>query len=152
LKASPRRYHFVVGAIVIAATFIPIPYLASPRWEVLVVDSGGNPVEGMTVRSIFQNYSAEASSHEENQQTDKSGHASFPAHWLRASMSARVVFTLLSSRAGVHAGFGRHASVFAFGHGLQGSAASGQYVLDWTGAPAEVNTQIIAARTADLGR
>jgi hypothetical protein len=56
---------------------IPIPYRASPMWQVTVVDESGAPVEGMTVRRVYQNCSTETASHEDDQTTDKQGHAAF---------------------------------------------------------------------------
>ena len=61
----------------VAASLIPIPYLASPKWDVLVVDDASSPIEGMTVRSTYQDYSTETNGHEEDKQTYKNGHASF---------------------------------------------------------------------------
>jgi hypothetical protein len=153
LSPKPHRLYFLaIGAVAAAAAFVPIPYLASPQWEVLVVDGSGKPIENMTVRSVYQNYSTENAGHEEDQQTDKSGYASFPAHWSSSSAARRGVFTLLLAMAGVHASFGQHAYVFAFGKGMEGSAVSGQYVMDWAGTPAEIKTRIIAKRLPDLRR
>ena len=149
MKASHTPYYFIVGAVVVAASLIPIPYLASPKWDVLVVDDASSPIEGMTVRSTYQDYSTETNGHEEDKQTDKNGHTSFQAHQSSASIVRRVMFTLLSARAGVHASFGRHASLFVFGRGRQGSAVSGQYVMDWTGTPTEVKTRITVTRFRD---
>jgi hypothetical protein len=114
-------------------------------WQVWVVDSSGSPVECITVRLVYRNYSAEAADHEENQSTDKQGYAAFPARWSSASAARRCMFTVLSARAGVHASFGRHAHVFAFGQGKEGYAASGQYVADWSGSPAHLKARITAA-------
>jgi hypothetical protein len=33
---------------------------------------------------------------------------------------------------------------------MEGSAVSGQYVMDWAGTPAEIKTRIIAERLPDL--
>lgn len=135
-----------------AITLIPIPYLASPRWEVWVVTESGAPIEGMTVRRVYQNYSTEIEGHEEDQITDKQGYASFPPRWSSASTVRRCLFTLLSARAGIHASFGRHAYVFAFGNGREGNAISGQYLTDWTGKPAQMKTRITATLVHDLSR
>jgi hypothetical protein len=61
----------IVGAAFVAIALIPIPYLASPRWQVWVVDGSSAPVEGMTVRMVYQNYSTEAEGPEEDQNTGK---------------------------------------------------------------------------------
>ena len=45
----------------------------SPEWEVWVVDQAGQPIEGMTVRMTYQNYSAEIESHPDDRTTDAKG-------------------------------------------------------------------------------
>jgi hypothetical protein len=134
----------IVGAAFAAIALIPIPYLASPRWQVWVVDGSGAPVEGMTVRLVYQNYSTEAEGHEEDQTTGKQGYVALPAHRSSASVTRRCIFTLISALAGVHASFGPHAYVFAFGKGMEGHAVSGRYIVNWRGSPADIETRITA--------
>lgn len=45
---------------------------------------------------------------------------------------------------GVHASFGRHATVFTFGQGWEGEAVSGEFVMDWAGSPDHVSSRIVA--------
>lgn len=135
---------WLVGAALACAVSIPLPYLASPSWAIVVVDDSGSPIEGMTVRRVYQNYSTEGEDHSEDQLTDKQGYASFPARWSSSSIARRFVFTLLSARAGVNASFGRHAHVFAFGKGREGYAVNGPYVTDWTGNPPYMKSRIRA--------
>jgi hypothetical protein len=125
LEIAVRRGNriWIIAALVVAL-LIPIPYLASPVWQVAVVDEAG-VVEGMTVRRVYQNYSTEAEGHEDDQTTDRQGRATFAAKWSSASIARRCVFTAFSALAGVHASFGRHAYVFAFGNGREGYAVSG---------------------------
>jgi hypothetical protein len=150
IPRKSQRLCIAISATAAITAFVPVPYLASPKLDVVVVDSAGEPIEGITVRSVYQNYSAESAGHEEDQRTDKSGYAAFPAHWSSASTARRLVFTLRSAAmAGVHGGFGRHAYVFAFGKGLQGSAVSGQFVMDWTGTPEEIKTQMTVTPLPD---
>jgi hypothetical protein len=130
----------VVGAALVGLSVIPVPYLASPAWDVSVVDDTGRPVQGVTVRLSYQNYSAER--HEDDRITNERGLATFPSRELAASILERCYYTGLSAAAGVHASFGRHASVFAFGHGLEGFATSGQFVTDWTGSPEHMDSRI----------
>jgi hypothetical protein len=146
---SRTRSWIIAGLLTVLLVSIPIPYLASPRWQVWVVDQTGAPVEGMTVRRIYQNYSTEAKGHENDQITDINGQAAFAAQWSSASIVRRCVFTTLSARAGVHASFGRHAYVFAFGNGREGTAIAGGNVLDWTGEPAEMKTLITTTPVGD---
>jgi hypothetical protein len=147
-----RTRFWLIGAGLAAVTLIPIPYLASPRWEVWVVSESGAAVEGVTVRRVYQNYSTEARSHEEDRVTDQHGYASFPPRWSSASGARRCLFTLLAAGAGIHASFGRHSYVFTFGKGLEGNAVSGPYLIDWTGKPAEMKTRITAKVVHDPTR
>ncbi len=139
---TATRIIALFGAMLIALSLIPIPYLASPAWDVSVVDETGQPVEGITVRLSYQNYSAERRSHEEDRITNERGIATFQRRESSASILQRLYSTGLSAAAGVHASFGRHAWVFAFGHGLEGTATSGQSVTDWTGNPDHMESRI----------
>jgi hypothetical protein len=87
---------------------------------VWVLDQNGHAVSGITVRLSYQNYSVEDETHEIDRTTDQDGHAAFAAQTLSSSLLRRLVFTVLSARAGIHASFGPHANVFAFGKGLEG--------------------------------
>lgn len=141
---SHTQLRIWIAAALAAMTFIPLPYLAAPQWDVVVLDDSGSPIEGITVRLVYQNYSAEDKGHEEDRTTNKQGFVSFPARWVSASIVRRCVFTILSARGGVHASFGRHAHVIAFGNGRKGWPLSGQNVIDWTGDPPRLKTQITA--------
>jgi hypothetical protein len=121
-----------------------VRYLASPRWEVWVTDESGNPLADINVRLSYQNYSAEAQSHEITQRTDQSGHAVFQPQFEKASLWQRLYYTGSAATAFVHASFGRHAYVFAFGDGYEGSALNGEYVTDWTGKPDTMQSRIVA--------
>ncbi len=145
-----RTRIWLVTGLAAAAALIPIPYLASPQWRVWVVDESGAAVEGVTVRRVYQNYSAEGRSHEEDRVTDEHGSALFPPTSSSASGARLCVFTLLAASTGIHASFGRHSYVFAFGKGIQGSATSGPYVTDWTGSPAEMNSRITVKPISDM--
>jgi len=94
----------MVSAALAVVALIPIPYLAAPTWQVWVVDEAGVPIEGMTVRRVYQNYSTESEDHTEDQITDKQGYAAFPARRSSVSTVRRCIFTffqhlLLSMRA-----------------------------------------------------
>jgi len=118
--------------------------LAAPDWEITVVDEHGRPVEGMTVRETWQNYSVEATGHEMDRQTDANGHATFPAHETEYSRLSQVAGTLSALiHFNVHASYGPRASVFAFGKNLEGTATTGEYVTDWTGYPSSMQSRIV---------
>jgi hypothetical protein len=55
-KRRPLLFGFM---LVVAILAVSVSWLAAPRWEVVVVDERGKPVEGMTVRETWQNYSVE---------------------------------------------------------------------------------------------
>jgi hypothetical protein len=97
----------------------------------------------MTVRLSWQDYSGETEGHEEDLLTGENGYVVFTARTFRASGLRRLVGTILSARAGVHASFGPHAFVFAFGQGFEGGAVSGKYVTNWTGEPSEMQSRIV---------
>jgi hypothetical protein len=99
---------------------------------------------GATVRVTFRNYSAESQSHEVDAITDSQGHARFSAQILSASLGRRVVATLSSAKAGVHASFGVHASVFASYEGVEGFAVDERnFLVDWTGKPDHIESRIV---------
>lgn len=123
----------------------PVSSIAAPEWEVTVVDAHGRPVEGMTVRETWKNYSVEATGqHEADRQTDANGHAIFPVHKTEYSLLSQVAGTLSALiHFNVHANYGPHASVFAFGKHLEGTATTNKYVTDWTGYPSSMQSRIV---------
>ena len=117
----------------------PTTTTQSPFWEVWVVDEVGQPLEGMTVTLFYQNYSAESEGHSEQKRTDAGGYVVFPQRSLKASRLRRIVTTLQSAGAGVHASFGPHAHARVDGNGLTG------YTTDWTGAPARMSSTVVVS-------
>ena len=79
MKRRLLLFGIVIVVAVLAYWLVPASVLAAPQWEVVVVDEQGKPVEGITVRETWQNYSVEMEGHEADRQTDASGHATFPA-------------------------------------------------------------------------
>lgn len=145
---STRKVLWIfVAAAIVAGAFVPIKSLSCPVWDVWVTDQSGHPVSGLTVRLSYQNYSAERESHETNAITDTQGHATFSPQTVSASLGRRIVAILSSALAGAHASFGAHASVFAFGKGLQGFAIDQRrnVILDWTGRPDHMESRIVVA-------
>jgi hypothetical protein len=124
----------------------PWRYLAFPRWEVWVIDNGGNPVPGICARLVYVNYSTENQGHEITLTTDENVHALFAPQYERADFLRWAFYTALSARGGVHASFGRSAYVFVFGKGYEGQAVSGKYVADWSGYPEAMKSKIVATR------
>jgi Bacterial Ig-like domain (group 1) len=140
-----RRILLILAACAFALAFVPIKTLNSPGWNVLVVDQNGHPIPGITVRLSYQNYSAEDKTHETDGTTDNYGHATFTPQALSASGANRLIYTLRSALGGVHASFGPHASVFAFGKGLEGFDVDSQkdVVVEWTGKSKSMESRIV---------
>ena len=131
-------------AILIASFLVPLPYLATPKWSVHVVDEAGRPLAGMTVRLSWENYSVENASHEQDLASDQNGNVVFLPHRSSATLLGRIFYTVLSSMALAHASYGPHASVFAFGKGREGEAVERDMVTDWNGTPDDMHSQIVA--------
>jgi hypothetical protein len=93
---------------------------------------------------VYENYSAEGTSHELTLTADENGHVLFPKQYEKTSIFQRLFYTASSAMAGVHASFGRHAYVLAFGGGYEGSAVTGKYVADWRGSPDSMQSRIVA--------
>ena len=139
-----RTTFLALAAVGIALAIFPYKSQVCPSWHVRVVDESQRPVAGLTVRLSYQNYSAESRSHEVDVVSDDGGDAIFPAATVRVSIARRCLFTLLSAGTGVHASFGPHAWVFAFGKGLEGTAVDPQRnVIDWTGRPSHMESVIV---------
>ncbi len=136
---SIKKISVVLALILIAYLLYPRTYLASPRWQVQVVDQQGKPLSGITVNETWQNYSVESESRQQNLVSDARGFVEFPAREAKSSTLRRIFFTLRTARAGVHASFGPNVYVFVIGPGLEEHG----YVDYWTGAPREMQSRIV---------
>jgi hypothetical protein len=152
--SSPKRVFLVFLAFAVGFAFVPFKSLNCPAWDTWIVDEHGNPVPGITVRLSYQNYSVEKVGHEIDRTTDKNGHASFTAQTLGASLARRCVSMVLAARQGVHSSFGPHASVLAFGKGLEGVDVdlNRNVVVDWTGQPRAMESRIVVKPSLFLQR
>jgi len=145
MAARTLRIAVGVSLALVVTLSIPFSYQICPSWDVSVVDKSGNPVPGMTVRLSHQDYSVESASHEEDRTSDAQGRVSFSERISRRAYASRAAGAVLSALSqGVHASFGRHAYVTAFGHGLQGSDLSFGVLTDWTGEPNHMSSKITA--------
>ncbi|MGA8765755.1 MAG: hypothetical protein WB559_01955 [Candidatus Acidiferrales bacterium] len=107
------------------------------------MNEAGQPVDGMTVIRHCQNYSAETDGHTDELRTGPDGYVVFDYKTLTASRIKRLLVTLDSAQAGVHASFGPHAYVFAFGNGLEGYDVRDNRIVDWRGVPNHMISRII---------
>jgi hypothetical protein len=94
----PMKKRLLFGFVLVVATLacwlFPISWLAAPQWEVVVVDERGKPVEGMTVRETWKNYSVEMEGREADRQTDVNGRATFPAQKSDYSVPRQIAGTM----------------------------------------------------------
>jgi hypothetical protein len=127
-----------VIAIAVVVCIIPLPHMVAPRWAVTVVDESNNPVGGITVRESSQDYSIESVSHEVDLKSGGDGRVVFPTRIILAPVVQRIVGVVANvCETGVHASFGTHTWVLAFGSGLEG------YSPDWHGFARSMNTVIV---------
>jgi hypothetical protein len=139
---------WLYGAISLGIiSLIPIQTLEAPSWKVLVVDESNKPVSGIMVRESYKNYSAEVEGGEQDLITDAQGRVMFSAKKVRIPLLKRALVAISSATAGVHASFGSHAHVFAFGNGVEGDSVKNGFVEDWTGAPAANDSVIVVHPT-----
>jgi hypothetical protein len=119
--AQPGRTTIVylAVALVFVIIFLPVPQIVAPDWTVKILDASHRPLPGVTVREVWQHYSVEDSSHEEDRLTDNQGKVHFPLRRRWVSIAVRL---LGCSRqiigAGVHASCGAHSFLVAFGRGI----------------------------------
>jgi hypothetical protein len=137
--------HLVLFCLVLIAGSWPWRYLASPEWEVQVIDPYGNPVPGISTRLVYENYSVENRSHEITLKTDERGQAIFSPQHERASAFQWVFFTASSAVAIAHASFGRSAFVLAFGDRYSERYAESDET-DWSGHSDTMKSIIVVNR------
>jgi hypothetical protein len=153
MKSKPRsakKGRWIIGAVscCLIIGLVPIRYLASPGWDVLVVTADQKPLAGVFVRLSYTNFSVEGPSagHEITLTTGADGKVVFPQQRGWACLLQRIFWTGISATGGVHASYGRHAFVFVFGDDYDGTATSGAYVTDWAGTPALMHSTIVALK------
>lgn len=124
-----------VAAAVLAIAFIPVPKIVAPDWTITTLDAARRPLTGITVREVWQQYSLEDSSHEEDRLTDIRGEAHFPRRTEWNSIGGRLFGCARQiSSAGVHASCGPHSYLVAFGKGVD--------TMDWTDIGQENGTTL----------
>jgi len=144
-RTRVRSVLLVLFCLVLIAGLWPWRYLASPKWEVQVIDPYGNPVPGISTRLVYQNYSVEGHSHEITSKTDERGQAIFSPQYERASAFQWLFFTARSVTGGAHASFGRSAFILAFGDRYSERYADSDE-RDWSGHSDTMKSIIVANR------
>jgi len=115
----------IAVAVVLVSVLIPVPRTVAPDWTITTLDAARRPLIGITVREVWQQYSLEDSSHEEDRLTNIRGEVHFPRRTEWTSIAGRIFGCLRQiSGAGVHASCGPHSYLVAFGKGVD--------TMDWT--------------------
>jgi hypothetical protein len=134
-----------IGAGILACSLFPIGWLAAPEWEVFVVDEKGKPIEGVTVRETWYNYSVTRDSGAEDRKTDVAGSVTFPARRSKYTILRRIApKASFFAQSAVASADGAHANAFAFGKCVEGTATIDGVSSDWAGSPSRVQSRVIA--------
>jgi len=123
-RRSARKVVYFAALILLLGALIPVPQVVAPDWTVTTLDRAHSPLAGVTVREVWEQYSVESASHEEDRKTDAKGEVHFPRRTRKISVAGKLVgcaFGVLS--AGAHASCGAHSYLVAFGPGID--------TLDW---------------------
>jgi hypothetical protein len=130
----------VCVAVVLLGAFIPVRQTVAPDWMITTSDAAHRPLTGITVREVWQQYSLDDSSHEEDRLTDNEGGAHFPRRTQWTSIGGRflgcarqIILT------GVHASCGPHSYLVAFGDGVD--------TMDWADPGQEDGTTMPLQRS-----
>lgn len=112
-----RTKTFWVLVIILGVAFLyPFESTIVPSRNVLVLTDSGRPIQDVSVRQIWQHYSLETSSHEEELRSGPNGRVTFPRRTIRASLARRMAYPLwILLTQGVHASFGVHTDMFPVG-------------------------------------
>jgi hypothetical protein len=110
---------YIAAAILLVVVFIPVPHIVAPDWTITTLDASHKPLTGITVREVWQQYSLEAVSHEEDRLTDSRGQVHFPRRKRWASLAGRFLGCARQViGTGAEASCGAHSSLVAFGKGV----------------------------------
>jgi hypothetical protein len=135
-----RSRNLAVAALMLVAALIPLPQTVAPSWTVTALDAGRRPLTGVTVREVWQQYSLEHSSDEEDRLTDSNGNVQFPRRTYWTSIGGRFLGCLREiGSGGVHSSCGPHSYLVAFGNGID--------TMDWADLSQEEGTTALWQRS-----
>ena len=136
MESKTRSKIVRFGALALLVTaFVPVPQIVAPDWKVTTLDASHRPIRGVTVREVWQQYSLQASSHEEDRTTDNKGEVFFArrTHW--STFIGRVAGCIRQIwQTGINASCGPHSYLVSFGEGID--------TLDWQNPGEEDGTTL----------
>ena len=114
-QSAQRKWVLAAIAIVVLC---PFPTTVVPARRILVVNEESKPIRGVIVRQIWQNYSIEFNSHEQDLVTNEQGRVLCPTRRVWTGLLPRVILPLLNLIGqGVHASFGVREDILILGNG-----------------------------------
>ena len=123
------------ATFVLAIAFVPIPQIVALAWTVTTMNKARKPLQNVTVRENWQQYSLETSSNEEDRLTDFKGEVHFPRRMHRSTFMGRFVGCIRQfGQMGVHTNCGADSHLVAFGPGID--------TLDWQDSGDEDGTTL----------
>jgi hypothetical protein len=130
--------------VILVAALIPLPQTVAPAWTITTLDAARRPLTGVTVREVWQQYSVEDSSHEEDRLTDANGKVQFPRRIYWTNVGSRFLGCVRQvGSAGVHASCGPHSILVAFGNGIDTMDWADLSQEDGTAAPSQHSTLVL---------
>jgi hypothetical protein len=141
---SIRSKIVAVAVAILVAAFIPLPQTVAAAWTITALDAARRPLTGVTVREVWQQYSFEDSSHEEDRLTDTNGKVQFPRRTYWTSIGSRFLGCVRQiGSGGVHASCGPHSFLVAFGNGIDTMDWADLSQEDGTTAPWQRSTLVL---------
>jgi hypothetical protein len=121
-----RRILLIGCIFAFTVSLYPTISIVCPAWRIQVVDESGNPLRGAFVRQVWQDYTLESGSHEQDAQTDGNGYVSFPERTIKASLLFRTLGAIMKGISlNVHASYGPSSYILAYGEIVEGKRLEG---------------------------
>jgi len=131
---SQSRWILIGSIFAFAALFYPAEVTLAPEWTVRIVDENGHALPSVSVREVWQHYSVEQTSHEEDISTTADGTVHFPRRLLRTSHLSTIVGCVHQfAQLAVHTSCGPVAYVIPFKCDYGEMQPSDMRGSDWTG-------------------
>ena len=87
---------FLLAAFAIVVLY-PLETTVVPEWRVRIVDEAGAPLRNTGIREVWEHYSIESESHQQDLLTDSDGYVTFPKRTIRAGLAVRTVKSVINA-------------------------------------------------------
>src|SRR6266404_1219539 len=93
-----RTFLFILlFAVLCVIAIYPWETTVVPEWRVRIIDESGAPLVNTAVREVWQHYSIESKSHEQDLMTVKEGYITFPKRTIRSPLAVRIVRLIINA-------------------------------------------------------